>query len=396
MALLPKPPITSAWQLTGLLRDFLHSESRAGFILIACTLLSLILANSALSESYVHLWHLEIVGGYSVEYLINDGLMTLFFLLVGLEIEREIYQGELSDFRAALLPIFAALGGMIFPSLIHWLFNAGEVTQRGAGIPMATDIAFALGVLSMLGKSVPITLKIFLTALAIIDDLGSIAVIAIFYSHGLSWGYLSAAIGVFALMGLLRVFRILVLWPYLLMGVVAWFCMLHSGIHATITGVILAFIVPFGDGDKKSPSYVLEHRLTGIVAFIVLPLFALANTGIVIPNGWYDSLFSHNSLGIMMGLMVGKPLGILLFSVLAVVLGLSRLPEGMTWKHVFGAGLFGGIGFTMSMFVTLLAFHDPELIVASKIAIMSASILSAILGVLWLKLMVLSPKKAFG
>ena len=198
-----------------------------------------------------------------------------------------------------MLPIFAALGGMICPSLIHWLFNAGEVTQRGAGIPMATDIAFALGVLSMLGKSVPITLKIFLTALAIIDDLGSIAVIAIFYSHGLSWGYLSAAIGVFALMGLLRVFRIWVLWPYLLMGVVAWFCMLHSGIHATITGVILAFIVPFGDGGKKSPSYVLEHRLTGIVAFVVLPLFALANTGIVIPSGWYDSLFSHNSFGIM-------------------------------------------------------------------------------------------------
>jgi len=375
-----------SWHLTDLLRRFLRSESKSGFILIGCTLLSLLLANSAIGETYVHFWHIPVEGRHTVEHVINDGLMTLFFLLVGLEIEREIYQGELSDIRAALLPLFAAFGGMACPALIYWLFNAGEATVRGAGIPTATDIAFALGVLMLLGKRVPISLKIFLTALAIIDDLGAIVVIAIFYSHGLAWGWLGAAIGIFALLGVFNRMGVSRLWLYLLPGLAAWYCMLHSGIHATLTGVILAFLIPFRDGGKASPSYILEHRLTGIVAFGVLPLFALANTGIVIPSGWYEGLFSHNSLGIMMGLMVGKPLGIFLFSLLAVTLGLSRLPDGMNWKHVLGAGLFGGIGFTMSMFVTLLAFNDPALVVASKIAIMAASVLSAVAGLAWLRL----------
>ena len=382
MALVKSP----SWQLTDLLRRFLRSESKSGFILIGCTLLSLLLANSAIGEAYVHFWHTPVEGSHTVEHVINDGLMTLFFLLVGLEIEREIYQGELSDIRAALLPLFAALGGMACPALIHWLFNAGEATARGAGIPTATDIAFALGVLMLLGKRVPVSLKIFLTALAIIDDLGAIVVIAIFYSHGLAWGWLGAAIGIFALLGVFNRLGVSRLWLYLLPGLAAWYCMLHSGIHATLTGVILAFLIPFRDGGKTSPSYILEHRLTGIVAFGVLPLFALANTGIVIPSGWYEGLFSHNSLGIMMGLMAGKPLGIFLFSLLAVTLGLSRLPDGMNWKHVLGAGLFGGIGFTMSMFVTLLAFNDPALVVASKIAIMAASVLSAVAGLVWLRL----------
>ncbi|HEX5361125.1 MAG TPA: Na+/H+ antiporter NhaA, partial [Fluviicoccus sp.] len=356
------------------------------FILIACTLLSLLLANSALGESYVHFWHAPVGGGHTVEHLINDGLMTLFFLLVGLEIEREIYQGELSDPRAALLPVFAALGGMACPALIHWLFNAGEATARGAGIPTATDIAFALGVLMLLGKRVPVSLKIFLTALAIIDDLGAIIVIAVFYSAGLDWGWLGAAGGIFAMLAVLNRLGVNRLSLYLLPGLAAWYCMLHSGVHATLTGVILAFLVPFRDGGERSPSHLLEHRLTGIVAFGVLPLFALANTGIVIPSGWYEGLFSHNSLGIMMGLMAGKPLGIFLFSLLAVTLGLCRLPDGMNWKHVLGAGLFGGIGFTMSMFVTLLAFNDPAVVVASKIAIMAASVLSAVAGLVWLRL----------
>ena len=375
-----------SWQLTDLLRRFLQSESKAGFILIGCTLLSLLLANSAIGEAYVHFWHIPVEGRHTVEHVINDGLMTLFFLLVGLEIEREVYQGELSDLRAAMLPVFAALGGMTCPALIHWLFNAGEATVRGAGIPTATDIAFALGVLLLLGKRVPVSLKIFLTALAIIDVLGAIVLIAIFYSQGLSLGWLGAAISIFAVLGIFNRMGVRWLWIYLLLGLAAWYCMLHSGIHATLTGVILAFLIPFRDGSKTSPSYILEHRLTGIVAFGVLPLFALANTGIVIPKGWYESLFSHNSLGIMLGLMVGKPLGIFLFSFLAVTLGLSRLPEGMTWKHVLGAGIFGGIGFTMSMFVTLLAFNDPALVVSSKIAIMMASIVSAIVGVVWLRL----------
>jgi NhaA family Na+:H+ antiporter len=382
---------TSPWQLTDLLRRFLRSESKAGFILIACTVISLLLANSALGEGYAHFWHLKLSGGHSVEHLINDGLMTLFFLLVGLEIEREIYQGELSDFRAALLPLFAALGGMVCPALIHWLFNAGEATARGAGIPMATDIAFALGVLLLLGKRVPISLKIFLTALAIIDDLGAIAVIAVFYSKGLDWAYLGTAIAIFVLLGVFNRAGVKRLPLYLIPGALAWYCMLHSGIHATITGVILAFLVPFGDGGRASPSYILEHRLAGIVAFGVLPLFALANTAIVIPEGWSQGLLSDNSLGILLGLAVGKPLGILLFTMAAVWLGLSRLPEGMDWRHVAGAGIFGGIGFTMSMFVTLLAFQDAELVVASKIAIMLASLISAVAGVVWLRLVLDKP-----
>jgi NhaA family Na+:H+ antiporter len=385
MSLLSNSEKTPSWQLTQLLKNFLQSESRSGFILIICTLISLVLANSALGASYTHLWHEPLIGSYSAEHLINDGLMTLFFLMVGLEIEREIYLGELSDIKAALLPIFAALGGMACPALMHWLFNMGEVTAKGAGIPMATDIAFALGILMLVGKSVPITLKIFLTALAIIDDLGSIFVIAIFYNHGLSWTYLGAAIAIFIILGILNRLDIRQLWPYLILGVIAWYCMLNSGIHATLTGVALAFLVPFRKGGKASPSYILEHRLSGIVAFVVLPLFALANTAIIIPSEWSESLLTHNSLGILAGLMVGKPLGVFMFSLLAVKLGMSQLPEGMNWRMVFVAGIFGGIGFTMSMFVTLLAFDDPALVVSSKIAIMIASGVCAIIGFVWLK-----------
>ena len=271
------------------------------------------------------------------------------------------------------------------PALIHGAFNLGEATQRGAGIPTATDIAFALGVLALLGKQVPVSLKVFLTALAIIDDLGAIIVIAVFYSQGISWAYLAAAAGIFIGLGVLNRLGVQRLWAYLLPGVAAWYCMLHSGIHATLTGVILAFLIPFGNGEKLSASYRLEHGLTHLVAFGVLPLFALANTGIVIPSGWYHDLLTPNSLGILLGLGLGKPLGIFGFSLLAVSLGLSRLPDGMRWQHVWGAGLFGGIGFTMSMFVTLLAFDDQALVVQSKLAIMTASALGAVAGIIWLK-----------
>ncbi len=387
------PDKTPSWQLTQLLSDFFQSESRSGFILLGCTLLSLILANSGLGSSYVHFWHDPLIGKLSAEYLINDGLMTLFFLLVGLEIEREIYLGELSDIRAALLPVFAALGGMLCPALLHWLLNGGEITQRGAGIPMATDIAFALGILMLLGKQVPVSLKIFLTALAIIDDLGAVVVIAVFYSNGLSWGYLIAALGIFAFLGLLNRLDVRRLWPYLALGLVAWYCMLHSGVHATLTGVVLAFLVPFRKGGKQSPSYILEHRLSDIVAFAVLPLFALANTAMIIPEGWHTGLLTHNSLGILLGLLVGKPVGVFLFSLLAVRLGLSQLPAGMNWWLVLIAGIFGGIGFTMSMFVTLLAFDDPALVVSSKIAVMAASGLCAIIGFCWLRMILQRPPR---
>lgn len=381
-----KPQVAkTSWPLTSLLQRFLQSESKAGVILIICTLISLLLANSPLAEQYLSIWHLQI-GGFTVEHAVNDGLMAIFFLLVGLELEREIYIGELADIKAALLPIFAALGGMVCPALIHWLFNGGTAAQGGAGIPMATDIAFALGVLMLLGKRVPLSLKVFLTALAIIDDLGAILVIALFYSKGLAWGYLGAAIAIFALLGLLNRLRVYVLWPYLLLGAVAWYCMLHSGVHATITGVVLAFLIPFGNGDEKSPSHRLEHQLTGVVAYAILPIFALANTAIAIPSAWAQQLLSANSLGIMLGLVVGKPVGIVLFSALAVSLGWSKLPADIRWSQVMGAGMLGGIGFTMSIFITLLAFDDPALIVASKIAIMLASVMAGILGLLWLKM----------
>jgi NhaA family Na+:H+ antiporter len=376
-------PIVNLWILTSLLSRFLKSESKAGIILMICTVVSLLIANSAFSEQYTHFWHIKIAG-MSLEHFINDALMAVFFLLVGLEIERQIYVGELRQLRAALLPIFAAIGGMLFPALIHYLFNGGTPYQSGFGIPMATDIAFALGVLLLLGDKVPVSLKIFLVALAIIDDLGAIIIIAIFYSKGIAWTYLGAAAAIFVFLGILNRLKVYVLTPYLLLGAVAWYCMLHSGIHATITGVILAFVIPFGDGENDSPSYILEHKLTGIVAFAILPLFALANTAIVIPETWSDQLFSTHSLGIMLGLMLGKPLGILLFSWLAIKLNWSVLPDGMRWSHVIGVGLLAGIGFTMSMFIAVLAFDSPELIISAKIAIMLGSLLSAIFGVFWL------------
>ena len=376
-------PIVSLWILTSLLSRFLKSESKAGIILMICTVVSLFLANSSFSEGYTHIWHIEIAG-MSVEHIINDALMAVFFLLVGLEIERQIYIGELRQLRAAMLPIFAAIGGMLVPALVHYGFNGGTPYQSGFGIPMATDIAFALGVLLLLGDKVPVSLKIFLVALAIIDDLGAILIIAIFYSKGIAWAYLGAAAAIFVFLGILNRLKVYNLTPYLVLGAVAWYCMLHSGIHATITGVILAFVIPFGEGEDDSPSYILEHKLTGIVAFAILPLFALANTAIVIPDSWADQLFSSHSLGIMLGLMLGKPLGILLFSWLAIKLNWSVLPDGMNWSHVVGVGLLAGIGFTMSMFIAVLAFDSPELIISAKIAIMLGSLLSAVLGVFWL------------
>jgi Na+:H+ antiporter, NhaA family len=372
-------------KITRLFKDFFDSEKSGGLILIVCTLISLLIANSGSGEQYIHFWHTDI-GSRPIEFWINDGLMTIFFLLIGLEMEREIYIGELASIRGALLPVSAALGGMLVPALIHWGFNHGTPYQNGMGIPMATDIAFSLGILSLLGNKVPTSVKIFLTALAIIDDLGAIAVIAIFYSKGFSVGYFGAAALIFAgmiVMNRLKVHRVLI---YLVLGGFMWYCMLHSGIHATITGVLLAFAIPFGNGDKKSPSYHLQHQLHRPVAFVILPLFALANTCIHLPPNWTSGLFSTNSLGIMTGLLIGKPIGIVVFSILSVVLGLSVLPEGLRKKDLWGIGLLAGIGFTMSIFITLLAFEDADLIAHSKIAVLAASLLAGLLGFLVLQL----------
>lgn len=368
---------------------FFESEKAGGIVLIACTLLSLLLANSPVGQDYLHFWHLP-VAGLSVELWVNDALMAIFFLLIGLELEREMYSGELSDFRNALLPILAAAGGIAVPALFHFLLNQGLPSQPGMGIPMATDIAFALGVLALLGKRVPASLKVFLTALAVMDDLGAIIVIALFYSTGLSLAYLAGALAVFAgLLVMNRRLRIVALAPYLVGGALMWFLMLKSGVHATIAGVLLAFAIPYSatEDDAASPSHRLEHALHFPVAFLILPVFALANTGIVIGAGWMEELASPNSLGIIAGLVLGKPLGITLACLAAVLLGLCRLPLDLSWRHVFGAGLLGGIGFTMSIFITNLAFTgDPALVNASKMAILAASLTAGVIGFAWLKL----------
>ena len=347
------------------------------------------IANSLFGEQYLEFWRYPILG-LSIEHWVNDGLMAVFFLFIGLELERELYNGELSDFKKALLPLYAAAGGIAVPALIHFGFNAGTPTQVGMGIPMATDIAFALGILALLGKRVPISLKIFLTALAVIDDLGAIIVIAVFYTAEISAMYLLAAAGVYALMLTMnRFFRVIALLPYLVGGAVMWFLMLKSGVHATIAGVLLAFAIPNSSkqDDEDSPSHKLEHFLHLPVAFVILPLFALANTDIVFSTHWADDLGTSNSLGILAGLIIGKPLGVVLVTSIVVMLGICQLPHGMNWKHVLGAGLLAGIGFTMSIFITNLAYAgNPEVITASKIAILLSSLAAGAVGFLWLRL----------
>lgn len=372
---------------TRLFKDFFESEKAGGLLLLLVTLVSLALANSPVQTSYIEFWETQI-GHHSITHWINDGLMTIFFLLIGLELEREMYGGELSDIRNATLPIFGALGGMILPAGLFLAFNWGTITQNGAGIPMATDIAFAIGILSLLGNRVPTSLKIFLTALAVIDDLGAILVIALFYTETISFLYLGMAFGVMGILFILNRKNVHSLIPYLIGGAVMWYCMLNSGVHATITGVLLAFVIPYGNGGKKTSSYRLQHFLHRPVAFFILPLFAIANTGIAIDSNWHEGLTHANSIGIMVGLIVGKPIGITLFALLCVKLGIGSLPKDLKWKHILGAGMLGGIGFTMSIFITLLAFKNDgvEVITYSKIAILVASFVSGTLGFLWLKM----------
>ena len=310
--------------------------------------------------------------------------MTIFFLLIGLELEREIYRGELSDIRNAALPVFAALGGMVVPAGLFLLLNIGTGLISGAGIPMATDIAFAVGILSLLGSRVPASLKVFLTALAVADDLGAILIIALFYTSTLFFTNLFIALAIFGVLLLLNRMKVHNLLPYLIGGVAMWYFMLNSGVHATITGVLLAFAIPFGDGSEKSPSFKIQHFLHKPVAFLILPLFALANTCIPLSGNIREALSQTYSLGIIAGLAIGKPLGILLFSFIAVALGFCTLPDGLNWKRITGAGFLGGIGFTMSIFITLLAFDDIDIINNSKIAILAASLISGIIGYIWL------------
>lgn len=365
---------------------FIHDSRAVGITLIVCTLLSLLLSNSAWGPSYLALWETVIPLPdaihipHTVLHMINDGLMTLFFLLAGMEIKREIANGELSSLRKSALPVLAATGGMLVPALLYFVVNANSAYARGWGVPMATDIAFSLGILSLLGTRAPLSLKILLTALAIIDDLGAIVAIAIFYTDHISLLYLGIAGGLFLLLLVMNALKVNRLLPYFIVGIALWYCMFNSGIHATLAGVLLAFSLPL----DRIPR--LEHRLHNPVSFIILPLFALANTAIVFPADISATLNSPVSYGILLGLVAGKPLGIFLVSYLAVKLRIASLPEGLGWNHILGIGLLAGIGFTMSIFIAMLAFNTEAPQITAKLAILIASGVSGLGGFIYLRL----------
>jgi len=377
-------------KLTALFLEFFNSERASGVVLLLSAMTAMLVTNSAYGNVFLDFWHIEIgfdLGPihfkHSILHWINDGLMAIFFLLIGLEIEREIYIGELSDLKNASLPLFAAVGGMVTPALIFLAFNYGQPTQNGFGIPMATDIAFALGALALLGDKVPVSIKIFLTAFAIVDDLGAMTVIAFFYTEGFSISYLLLSLAVFLFLLFLNWRGVKSIPAYLLSGLLMWYLMLQSGIHASIAGVLLAFALPFRDGSPSSPSYKIQHFLHKPVALMIMPIFALANTGIPISENFLQTIFSLNTTGILSGLFIGKPLGIVLFSLLAVKLKLAKLPEETGWKDLLGAGFLGGIGFTMSIFITILAFGETDISQSSKLAIMFGSLASGVTG-LWI------------
>ncbi|RNI31905.1 Na+/H+ antiporter NhaA [Rufibacter immobilis] len=374
-------------------RDFFSSASAGGIILIICLVVSLAVANSPLGPGFEQFLAREV--GYSSEHLalrypillwVNDGLMAIFFLLVGLEIKRELVEGELSSFGKAALPVFAAIGGMLVPAGIYALMNQGTDVASGWGIPMATDIAFAIGILSLLGSRVPLSLKVFLTALAIVDDLGAILVIAVFYSTEMHLSYLLYAAGVFALLLVFNRLGVKNIVLYLVPGVFMWYFIHHSGVHATIAGVLTALTLPTTPGAEESPLEKLEHALTKPVNFLIMPIFALVNTNIAFEAGMVEGLFSGLGMGIVLGLFVGKPLGIMLLSWLSVKAGISSLPQGVAWKQVLGLSLLAGIGFTMSIFVALLSFDNPAYQTEAKFSILVASFLSGLAGYILLRL----------
>lgn len=374
-------------KITNYFRRFLQFAQYSGNLLIICVLLSLLIANSSLADDYQNILNQKI-GPYSISMWINDGLMAIFFLLVGLEIKRELIEGELSNLKSASLPIFAAIGGMLVPALIFTYFNYGSEYQNGWGIPMATDIAFSLAIISMLGRRVPASLKIFLTALAIVDDLGAILIIAIFYTEKIEFFYLILSGIIMILLIILNAFKVTKHIFYILPGIALWYCMHHSGIHATIAGVLLAFTIPTNDSKTEiSPLEKLEEKLHFPVSYIIMPVFALANTNITFQNGMVDGLFTNFGYGIILGLIVGKVIGINLFSFIAVAFKISELPTKSTWAQMIGAGLLAGIGFTMSIFIALLSYKESPLIQdEAKFAILVASALAGFSGYFVLKI----------
>lgn len=373
-------------RITRYFEAFFQSSESSGVFLIFSVLISLLLANSSLGLFFDEILHTK-VGLYSVSTWINDGLMSIFFLLVGLEIKRELLEGELSNFRTASLPILGAIGGMILPASIYFILNYGSPTQSGWGVPMATDIAFSLAIISLLGKRVPLALRIFLAALAIVDDLGAILVIALFYTENLEWIYLLYSFIVLAFLIALNRFGIKNIWSYLVLGTFLWYFMHHSGIHATISGVILAFTIPTNSSTKiPSPLEVLEQKLHYPVAWFIMPLFALANTNIHFNSEMVDGIFSNFGMGIMLGLILGKPLGIVVMCWIGIKLGISKLPYHSKWQHMLGAGVLAGIGFTMSIFIALLSFrNNVDYQQQAKFVILVTSVLAGTIGYVILK-----------
>lgn len=371
-----------------ILKEFVGSASSGGIVLFICVVLSLVLANSPLGAAFERLLHFPLGFEnttvhlkYSVALWINDGLMAIFFLLVGLEIKREVVNGGLSTPRQAALPILSAIGGVLLPAGIYLFVNGGTETANGWGIPMATDIAFALAILAMLGDKVPASLKIFLAALAIVDDLIAILVIAIFYSAELHVAYLGYAMGIMVLLIIFNKMGIRSLVFYIIPGLFIWYFIHHSGIHATIAGVLTALAIPMTTKEgKQSPLIKLEHALVIPVNFLIVPIFALANTNIRFESTMLDGLVSPLGLGIIAGLCIGKPVGVFLMSKLAIKLRIAQLPAGANWKHIIGLGLLAGVGFTMAIFISLLSFTDSLLIAEAKFSILVASFLSGIVG----------------
>ncbi|WP_077414916.1 Na+/H+ antiporter NhaA [Chryseobacterium sp. JV274] len=368
-------------------KKFFNNNQSSGIILIFCVLVSLLIANSSAAENFQHFLDKEVgthIFGleYPVSIWINDGLMAVFFLLVGLEIKRELVEGELSSFKNASLPIFAAVGGMLVPAVVFSIFNTGTEYSNGWGIPMATDIAFSLAIISMLGKKIPNSIKIFLAALAIVDDLGAILVIAIFYTEQIHWSYLLLSFGVTALLFILNFLKVTKTIFYIIPGLFLWYFLHHSGIHATIAGVVLAFSIPTNASNVEiSPLEKLEHQLHIPVSFLIMPIFALTNTNITFSSEMVAGVTSTLGLGIICGLVLGKLIGINLFSLIAIKLKLSSLPQNSNWLQMIGVGLLAGIGFTMSIFIALLSFKGEIPIQdEAKFAILIASFIAAIAG----------------
>jgi len=417
--------------------EFVRLEAFGGIVLMSFTVLALLLANSLMGESFLAYWERYFglnFGDWTLSktliHWINDGLMAVFFFVVGLEIKREMLTGGLSSLKNATLPIFAAVGGMLIPALIYVFFNQSGAGTHGWGVPMATDIAFALGILILLGKRIPVSLKLLLTSIAIVDDIGAVIVIALFYTSEIDWMYLIYGGGIYALLWSLNLLKFRSIPVYLILGLLLWYVMLKSGVHATLAGILLALTIParanrdvfefvksgtalltqmgkipsaytLAEKDKHiqssvetveancmeviSPLQRLEHALHPWVAYLIVPLFAFANAGVIIDHQLLNQVFEPISIGIILGLFLGKPLGIYLFALAGVRLGFAQKPVDVCWSQIIGIGFLGGIGFTMSFFVSQLAFSDPAVLSLAKVAVLIASVFSGLVGFLILK-----------